>query len=229
MLLIYRKLLTMLPLILLCDCSSSPNTDKPTVFEISACNEFSNDMLRVFCTEDQHHLTCQWIEGFKIDHPGIHTEILLYKRSLPLKQLPLGKNGLVMMQESHAEHIPQATWRIKFARDGIIGIINIANPYRKEIIESGLAIERDTSIKTGERSRSWIKLSGSGQNSRIKIYICADSLSTCKVLTNYLKIDPDEFRIIMTACVDDMIDSVRMDPLSMGLCCQRYAYDPSQG
>ena len=30
----------------------------------------------------------------------------------------------------------------------------------------------------------------------------------------------------MTASVRDMIDSVRLDPLSMGLCCQRYAYDP---
>lgn len=226
MLLIYRKLLTMLLLILLCACSSSPDTDKPTGSEVSASNDFSNDTLRVLCAEDQHHLTCHWIEGFKIDHPGIHTEMLLYKRSLPLKQLPLGKNGLALVLETHAEHIPQGTWRVKFARDGIIGIINIANPYRKEITESGLGIDQVTRVHTGERSSSWINLSGSGQNSPIKVYICADTLSTCKVLANYLKIDPDEFRIIMTASVDDLIDSVRMDPLSMGLCCQRYAYDP---
>ena len=30
----------------------------------------------------------------------------------------------------------------------------------------------------------------------------------------------------MTATVQDLIDSVKTDPLSVGLCCHRYAFDP---
>ncbi len=183
------------------------------------------DTLRVFCTEDQHHLTCQWMKDFHKDHSGLHTEVLLYKRSKALEKSSLGKNDFALVPDSHSKHIQEECWCIKYARDGIVGIINIANPCGKEIMESGLDILKHTRIQTGEKYRSWIKDPGPGPNSPMKVFICSDTFSACNLLADYLKMDPDELRIIMTAGADDMIDSVRLDPLSMGLCCQRYAYD----
>ena len=213
-------------LLLLCGCISSPDTKKQSGSEISAGSNMTDNTLRVFCTEDQHHLTCQWIRDFQKAHSGIHAEVLLYERGIPVEKLSFGKNGLALVLYPHSKNIPEECWHIKYARDGIVGIINKANPSCKEIVESGLGIRQATSEETGEKSRNWINAPVSGQNSSIKVFICSEKLSTCKLLADFLKMDPDEFRIIMTASVDDMIDSVRMDPLSMGLCCQRYAYDP---
>jgi len=226
MVVIPKKYFINLIILLLCGCSSSPFSNDPTEAEASLTSNQSYDTLRVFCTEDQDQLTRQWMKDFQIDHPGIHTEVLFHKKTIPPWKLSSEKNGLFLVMEPYAKQIPESCWCIKYARDGIVGIVNEANPVYIEIMESGLGIQPSTRIQTGEESRRWSQLSGSEKTGPIKVFICSDSLSSSKLLADYFKFDPNEFSIIMTASVDDMIDSVRMDSLSMGLCCQRYAYDP---
>jgi phosphate transport system substrate-binding protein len=226
MVLISKKLFISLFLILLCGCYSSPDINKPAGDETSINGLLPNDTLRIFCTEDQHSLTCQWMKDFQKNYSGIHTEVLLYNRNIPLEQSSFGKHDLALVLDSHSKLIPEGCWRIKYARDGIVCIINKANLCCKEILESGLGIQQVTFKRTDEKSGDWTKPSGYEQNSLIKVFICSDTLSACKLLADYLKMDADEFRIIKTASVQDLIDSVRMHHLSVGICCQRYAYDP---
>ncbi len=225
MVVISKKYLIDLTLLLLCGCSSSPYTNELTEVGASLKSNLYCDTLRLFCSEDQHHLTIQWIEDFQKDHEDIHAKVLLYKKSIPPEKISSEKDGLFLVMDPLAKQIPESCWRIKYARDGIVCIVNETNPSFKEIMESGLGIQPFTYVETGKETRRWSKLSGSEQTRPIKVFACSDSLSTCKLLADYLKIDPDEFRIIITENVKDIIDSVTLDPLSMGLCCQRYAYD----
>lgn len=225
MVFIPNKYFINLALFLLCGCSSSPYINESNEDGASLESSLSYDTLRIFCSEDQHHLTCQWLKDFQKNHQGIHAEVILYKKSIPSGKLSSEIDGLFLLMEPQAKQIPVSCWRIKYARDGIVCIVNEANPSFNEIMESGRGIQPYTKIETGKKTRRWSKLSGSEQSRSIKIFVCSNSLSTCKLLADYLKIDPDEFRIIITENVQDIIDSVTLDPLSMGLCCQRYAYD----
>ncbi len=140
MALILKKYFIVFYLVLLHGCISSPDTNKPKGSEASINSNQPDNTLRVFCTEDQHHLACQWIKDYQNAHSGIHAEVLLYERGIPLKKLSLGKKGLALVLFPHSEDNPEEFWRIKYARDGIVGLINNANPYSKEIMESGLGI-----------------------------------------------------------------------------------------
>jgi hypothetical protein len=113
--------------------------------------------------------------------------------------------------------MPEAILSVRFARDGIVSIINEANPFNKEIMESGFGTKLLDRLQAG---------TGSGSYESVKVFICSDTGSTCKVVSDLLGIDPDHYRIITTESVQHMIDSVRNDPLSLGLCCHRYAFDP---
>jgi len=214
-----------LAILLLCGCSSSPYTNESIKDGPSLESNLSYDTFRIFCSGDQHHLTCQWIKDFQKKYQGIHAEVLLYNKSLPPGKLSSEKEGLFLVGKPNIKKISENYWSIKYARDGIVFIINEANPSYKEIMEYGFGIQPFTPVETGKDTRRWSKLSGSEQTRPIKVFVCSDSLSTCKVLTDYLKIDPDESKIVITEKVQDIIDSVTLDPLSMGLCCQRYAYD----
>lgn len=225
MVIIPNKYFINFAILLLCGCSSSPYTNESTEAVVPLKSTLSYDTLRIFCSEDQHHLTCQWTKDFQKNHQGIHAEVLLYNKSIPFGKLSSEIDGLFLLMEPHTKQIPKSCWRIKYARDGIVCLVNEANPSFKEIMESGLGIQPFTHVENGKGTRRWNNLSGSEQTRPINIFVCYDSLSTCKLLADYLKIDPNEFRIIITEKVQDIIDSVTLDPLSMGICCQRYAYD----
>ena len=163
--LIFRRLSIFLHLVFLWGCMSSPETDDPSGSAASLKGNLPKDTLRIFCPQDQHQLTCQWMKDFQKDHTRIHTEVLLYDGNMPLNS----------------------------------GIINKANPNCQEIMESGLGIRPFTCLQAGEKTRTWMKAP----------YICPVPPSRCRLLADHLKIDLNEFRIILTATVQDMIDSVK--------------------
>jgi hypothetical protein len=94
MILIPHKYLLIFFFVPLCGCGSSPDAGNPAGSEASVNIRQPCNTLRVFCTEDQHHLTNQWMKGFQKDHSGIQPDILLYERSVPLDW---NANGIIQM------------------------------------------------------------------------------------------------------------------------------------
>ena len=220
------RLFIILLLIFLSSCNSDPDAFQTLRTGSSFENHLQNRTLRVLCTEDQLHLTLQLIKEFQKIHTGILTEISLYEWSTPIEKLSLGKDDLVLVSDAQSLKIPEQYWRMKYARDGMVGIINKSNPFCNEILEFGLDTQQLTHILTGDKSMSWSKVLGSEQNSPIKVFISSDEFLMGKLWADFLRIEPNDFMGIMTASVQDMIDSIRREPLSIGFCCQRYAYDP---
>ena len=212
-----RVSLTLL-LIFLSACNSHPDASETSRPESSSDKDLPNDTLRVLCAKDQFQLTSQIMKEFQENHSGSLTEISLFEQRTPIEQLSLGKNDLVLVSDAQSQKIPEEYWRIQYARDGMVAIISKSNPCCEEILESGLGIKQLSQLFTGEESPCWGKVLGSGQNRPIKVFICSDIYSKGTLWANITG--------IMTANIQNMIDSIRKDPLSIGFCCQRYAYDP---
>ena len=221
-----RKLLIYLCLIFLSGCNSCPDTFQSTGTESSMNRGLSNDTLRVLCTEDQLHLTWQLTKEFQKCHGKIPIEIALYDWKTPIEPSSLEWYDLVLVSDIHSPNIPEECYRIKYARDGVVGIINKSNPFCNKILESGLGKQQLTYILTGVKSDGWHQDPGIVQYRPIKVFIGTEELLPCKLWMDFLGIDPDDFMGVRTASFQDMIDSIRMEPLSMGFCCQRHAYDP---
>lgn len=226
MVLFLRKLFIYFLLIFLSGCNSCPDAFEPIGTESSSNLDLPNDTLRVYCSEDQFNLTWQLTKEFQKCHTGILTEISIYKRRTPIEILTLGRNDLLLVSDAHSPIIPEKCWSIKYARDGVVGIINKSNPFYKEILEFGLGKQQLTYILTEVKSDSWSQGLGYEKCKPIKVFISSGDFLPGKLLADFLGITSNDFLVVRTANVQDMIDSIRMKPLSMGFCCQRYAYDP---
>ena len=172
-LLAVRVSLTLL-LIFLNACNSHPDASETSRAESSLDKDLPNDTLRVLCTEDQLQMTVQIMEEFEKFYSGSQTEISLFERRTPIGKLSLGRNDLVLVSDAQSQKIPEEYWRIQYARDGMVAIINKSNPCCEEILESGLGIKQLSQLFTGEESPCWGKVLGSGQNRPIKVFICSD-------------------------------------------------------
>ena len=221
-----RKLLIYLFLIFLGGCNKSHETYQPTGTGLSSNVYLSNDTLRVLCTQDQFQLTVKFTEEFQKCHGKLITEISIYERVIPREIMSLGKNDLALVSDAYAPDIPDDGWRTKYARDGVIGIINKSNPFCTSIMESGLSKQQLAFLLTGVKSDGSKQVNGYDQYRPIKVFICSDEFLPCKLWTDFLGITLSDFMGVRTATMQDMIDSIRMNLLSMGFCCQRYAYDP---
>ena len=211
-----RKLLIYLCLIFLSGCNSCPDTFQSTGTESSMNRGLSNDTLRVLCTEDQLHLTWQLTKEFQKCHGKIPIEIALYDWKTPIEPSSLEWYDLVLVSDIHSPNIPEECYRIKYARDGVVGIINKSNPFCNKILESGLGKQQLTYILTGVKSDGWHQDPGIVQYRPIKVFIGTEELLPCKLWMDFLGIDPDDFMGVRTASFQDMIDSIRMEPLSEG-------------
>ena len=150
------RLFLNLLLIFLCGCNS-----RETLMNGSSFDSYLQDRtLRVLCTEDQLHLTRQLTKKYQKIHAGILVEISLYEWSTPIEKLSLGRNDLVLVSDAQSPKIPEEYWRMKYARDGMVGIINKSNPICQEILEFGLGTQQLAHILNGEKSISWSKIFG---------------------------------------------------------------------
>ncbi|KPL12681.1 MAG: hypothetical protein AMS26_16650 [Bacteroides sp. SM23_62] len=213
-------------LIFLGGCNTCPETYQPTGTELSSDCNISNDTLRILCTQDQLDLTVKLTDEFQKCHGKIITEISLYERMTPKEIMSQGRNDLVLVSDAYAPNIPDDFWRTKYARDGVIGIINKSNPFCKKITESGLGKQQLASLLTGVRSDGLKQVQGYDQYRPIKVFICSDEFLPCKLWTDFIGITLNDLNGVRTVSFQDLIDSIRTEPLSMGFCCQRYAYDP---
>lgn len=143
-----RVSLTLL-LILISACNSHPDTTETSRTESSLDKDLPNDTLRVLCTEDQLQMTMQIMEEFEKYYSGTLSEITLFERRTPIEKLSLGRNDLVLVSDAHSQNIPEEYWRIQYARDGMVAIINKSNPCCEEILESGLGIKQLSQLFTG--------------------------------------------------------------------------------
>jgi phosphate transport system substrate-binding protein len=213
-------------IIFLSACNSCPNTFQPKGTESSTNLDLSNDTLRVLCTEDQLCLTFQLTKEFQKYHGKIPIQVAVYEWNTPTEILSLERNDLILVSDAYSPAIPEQYYRIKYARDGVVGIINQSNPFCKEILESGLGKQQLTYLLTGVNPDGWQQDPGIAEYRPTKVFICSDEFLPCKLWTEFLGIDPNDAMDVRKASLQDVIDSIRMDPLSMGFCCQRYAYDP---
>ena len=217
----------MLVLIFLSACSSSPDPYM-TIPDISSYgSDPPNDTLRVFCAEGQFDLTWQLMEEFQKSHRGITAEIFLYEQNIPIGKLPIGKHDLIMVSDVQFSDMPEEYWRIKYARDGVVAIIHSSNPFCNEILEMGLRKQQNAPILAGEKSVEGTGDTGLEPYALDKIFICSDEFMPGKLSADFAGLDPDQYVCVITAGFQAMVDSIRTEPRSIGLCYQRYAYDPS--
>ncbi len=222
----FGKLLLYLFLIFPGACNKIPETYQPSGTEFSMGLDTSSDTLRVLCTQDQLQLTMRLTEEFQKCHGKIIADIISLEQVTQREILSLGRDDLLMASDAHALHIPDDCWRIKYARDGVVGIINKSNPFYKEIMENGFGKQQLADMLAGTRPDGLNQAHGPGQYRPKKIFICSEEFLPCKLWTDFLGITLNDLMAVRTASAKDMIDSIRREPLSMGFCCQRNAYDP---
>jgi len=122
-----RKIIICLLIIFLSGCNSSPDNDQPTGNEVSANPDLLNDTLRLLCTEDQLHLASHLTNEFQKYHPTAATEISLCEPGNPEEILTQKKNDLFLVSDANFSNVNEDYWHIKYARDGVVGIINESN------------------------------------------------------------------------------------------------------
>jgi phosphate transport system substrate-binding protein len=207
-------------------CHSPDDNLQPSVNETSTHHFDSNDNLRVLCTQSQLPLAWDLRNAYQKSHDKIPIEIVCYETDTLNKLLLQANHDLILLSDEHSSVIPEAYYQVKYARDGLVGILNKSHPFYEEILKTGLGKQELAFLFTGGKSGIRIPTARQAQKGPVKVFTCPDGSMPCKLWAKYLGVNPADLRMVTTASFQDMIDSLRTVPLSMGLCYQRYAYEP---
>ena len=209
-------------------CDSPTSDSQPTGNEKLNAAEGSNDTLWVWCAQSQLNLAGRLKVTFQASHDGIPIEIKLYDRNTCDKMVSQEVNGIVLVSDANSTAILESYYpiKIKYARDGLVGIIHTSNPFCQEILKSGMEKQELAFLSSGGKYNDSKQAGRYEKYGAINVYTGSHDLLPCELWADFLGISPADLMVVTMSCFQDMIDSMSRVPLSMGLCCLSSAFDP---
>ena len=165
------------------------------------------------------------LEHYRADRGELTYVLIGFPGNLPLSRQATGTGDLVMLSAGGPEAIPDDYWKMCYAREGMVLVMNDRNPLSRTWQENGIRGRELGSFLTCEENGKGGGVVVRGNSGSPGIYMSSVDGVHEKLLAGFLGLDPGTFRIVNMPCNENMMDSIIADPLAIGICCHRYAFD----
>ena len=175
-------------------------------------------------------LARRWSDDFMKIHPGVKIEVVAGGTGRGIEDLHSKHNQLAMISRPLSdEEQSDSIWTIPVAKAGVAPIINQRNPYFKRILERGIDPQKLIRLFTGDKPMTWGELLDTLSKDKVVVYTRADESGAAVVWADFLWKQSSDLKGAKVTGDDEMIKSVRSNPLSIGYCNFSYAFDSVSG
>ncbi|MCK5134583.1 MAG: hypothetical protein KAR19_02250 [Bacteroidales bacterium] len=111
----------------------------------------------------------------------------------------------------------EGPWKMVIGRDVAVPVMNLENPYREEILQSGISPEAFSMVYTASDKPTWGMLLGNSITAQVTPYSIGGK-STVSYLAAFLEVDQIQMKGNETTGIGEMLDQIRKDRLAIGFC-----------
>jgi len=204
------KILLFTAIMLIAFCS---NTNSQ---EVTSKSKVSKDhAITINCTPDLFQLTSKWASEFGKIKPELKIKVI--KGTGDNAALSNTENLSFISNKSRAEISNEKNWKMVVGRDVVVPVINIGNPYLKELMQHGISQETFASVFNNAEKQNWGTVLGEGQNSPLHIYVINDE-SVKETVAKFLQSTQIPTEGIVVQTKETFITALQNDPYAIGFC-----------
>ena len=175
-------------------------------------------------------LVRKWSSDFMKLHPGVKIVVLAGGTGIGIDDLHSKKAQLAMISRPLTdEEVSDSMWTVPVAKAGVAPIVNQRNPYFKRILERGIDPKKLIRLFTGTQPMTWGELLDTSSKEKAIVYTRADESGAAVIWANFLWKESTDLKGIKVVGDDEMIQSIRGNPLGIGYCNFSYAFDSVTG
>jgi phosphate transport system substrate-binding protein len=175
-------------------------------------------------------LVKKWSDDFMKVNPLVKIVVTIGGTGQGIDDLLAKKANLAMISRPLTdEEQTEGIWVIPVAKEGVAPIVNQKNPFIKRILERGITPEKLINIFTKEKSMTWGELLDTTFKEKATVYTRSDESGAADVWANFLWKEGIDLKGIKVTGDEEMINSIRANPLAIGYCNFSYAFEPVTG
>jgi len=176
------------------------------------------------------HLVRMWTNDFMKIHPGVKIEVRVTGTGQGIADLLDKKADIGMISRPLTDEEKEAgIWVMPVAKDGVALITNEKNPYMARITKQGLSPDEIQKLFTSDKPPRWGELLDTAGTEDITVYTRADESGAADMLASFVFRKALDLKGIKVTGDDEMINSVRNNPLSVGFCNLSFAFSKPTG
>lgn len=177
----------------------------------SPTENFSNDTLKIFCSEGLNELVNMWTEEYSLLNPGFK-----FMASNPVDVRQMDSNSLGFLNEKEAGMSPpEAGLRLVVGHSAVVAVFNAQNPSAEAIMQQGITSEEITRLFSSQTR--WNDIIDNAHNAEVKLFITTDEESDM-LLNGFCHKDITEAQGIDIKRISDVIQAVGNDRDAIGFC-----------
>ena len=187
-----------------------------------------DESLTVFCTPELTDITTAWANDYNRSNPGNEIRIVTIDHASIPEYLGSGKALGFTTGPFSDDAITNSEWREAVARDVIVPVYNPDNPYRQAISAEGVTVAEFTAILGNRGARSWSSMLSAAGDSPINLYMTGQP-GVKDGITKLTGHDNFEGTATVRSDSRDLVEAIRSDKYSIGICRLTDITDPVTG
>jgi len=176
-------------------------------------------------------LVVKWGEEFKKSNPGVKIDISAGGAGKGMADVLSSMVDIGMIsREIFSEEIKKGIWWISVAKDAVVPTMNSENPFKKQILETGIRKVEFCKIWVSKKIENWNQIVNSNQESfSINVYTRSDACGAAKTWAKFLNVHQEDLNGVGVYGDPGVTEAVKKDVMSIGYNNINYAYNNKTG
>jgi len=171
-------------------------------------------------------MVLRWAEEFKKVYPRVRIDVQAGGAGKGIADVLAGVVDVGMVsRDIHPVEVEKGTLAIAVCKDAVVPTISQKNPFRRQVLEKGVAKEICIMIWITEEAGTWGQLLGNDAKAPLHVYTRSDACGAAETWAAFLGKRQEDLKGVGVYGDPGLAEAVRRDPLGIGFNNINYAYD----
>ncbi len=171
-------------------------------------------------------MAVKWAQEFKKVNPDVRIDISAGGAGKGMADAIAGVVDIGMVsREINPAEVKKGAWGLAVAKDAVVPVININNPWSKTLLARGVKRDTFVGIWITETVKTWGQVLGSGSTAAVHVYTRSDACGAAETWAKYLGKKQEDLAGIGVYGDPGLADAVKKDVLGIGYNNVNFVYD----
>lgn len=169
-----------------------------------------------------------WYEACPDEIPDIKIKFDENSVDVDFKKLQTEQSAMIMYSGTGMGLPEEANlWQIKVAREAVVPVFNATSEFAEQVKEKGLTQDQLIRIFTSGNPITWGELLDTENSDPVHVFMLDHGDGASDVWARFLFTQADKLKGRVMETDENMVQAIVDDPLAIGFCNLKYAYDLS--